>query len=69
MIRQITPTANSEIASGMKTAILNADAQRMRSASTARTSPIAVTPNGTTNTQRTLFLIAVWTRSSLNMRS
>ena len=69
MIRQITPTANSETASGMKTAILNADAQRTRSASTAKTSPIAVTPNGTTSTQRTLFLIAVWTRSSLNMRS
>ena len=31
MIRQITPTANSETASGMKTAILNAGAQRTRS--------------------------------------
>ena len=69
MIRQITPTANSETASGMKTAILKADAQRIRSVSTAKTSPIAVTPNGTTSSQRTLFLIAVWTRSSLNMRS
>ena len=47
MIRQITPTANSEIASGMKTAILNAIDQRTRSVSTAKTSPTAVTAAGT----------------------
>ena len=69
MIRQMIPTANSDTASGMKTAILNAGAQRTRSVSTAKTSPIAVTPAGITSTQRTLFLIAVWTCSSLNMRS
>ena len=69
MIRQMIPTANSETASGMKMATLKADAQRTRSARTARTSPTAVTPKGITSTQRTLFLIAVWTRSSLNMRS
>ena len=59
MIRQITPAANSEIAIGMKTAILNATDQRMRSVSTAKTSPIAVTSAGTTATQIALFLIAV----------
>ena len=59
MIRQITPAAKSEIAMGMKTAILNATAQRMRSVSTAKTSPIAVTSAGTTATQIALFLIAV----------
>ena len=59
MIRQITPAAKSETAIGMKTAILNATAQRMRSVSTAKTSPIAVTSAGTTATQIALFLIAV----------
>ena len=59
MIRQITPAAKSEIAIGMKTAILNATAQRTRSVSTAKTSPIAVTNAGTTAIQIALFLIAV----------
>ena len=59
MIRQITPAAKSETAMGMKTAILNATAQRTRSVSTANTSPIAVTSAGTTATQMALFLIAV----------
>ena len=57
--RQITPAAKSEIAIGMKTTVLNATAQRMRSVSTAKTSPIAVTSAGTTATQIALFLIAV----------
>ncbi len=69
MIRQITPTAKSETASGMKTAILNAGAQRTLSVRTAKTSPTAVTPAGMTSTQRTLFLIAVCTDSSVNIRS
>ncbi len=59
MIRQITPAAKSDTAIGMKTAILNATAQRMRSVRTAKTSPIAVTSAGTTATQTALFLIAV----------
>ena len=59
MIRQITPAANSEIAIGMKTTVLNATDQRTRSVSTAKISPIAVTSAGTTATQIALFLIAV----------
>ena len=47
---------------GMKTAILNATDQRMRSVSTAKTRPIAVTRAGTTATQIALFLIAVASR-------
>ena len=53
------PAANSEIAIGMKTAALNATAQRTRSVSTAKISPSAVTNAGTTTTQIALFLIAV----------
>ena len=59
MIRQITPAAKSDTAMGMKTAILNATDQRMRSVRTAKMSPIAVTRAGTTATQIALFLIAV----------
>ncbi len=59
MMRQITPAAKSEIAMGMNTAILNATDQRMRSVSTAKTRPTAVTSAGTTATQIALFLIAV----------
>ncbi len=58
--RQITPVANSEIAIGMNTTVLNATAQLTRSTSTAKISPIAVTSIGTTTTQMRLFLIAVW---------
>ena len=63
--RQITPAANSEIAIGMKTATLNAVENRTRSRSTAKTSPIAVTRAGTTSSQRKLFLIAVFSVSSV----
>ena len=66
MSRQITPAAKSEIAIGMNTAILNAVAKRTRSSSTANTSPSAVTNAGTTRIQRKLFLIAVWSVSSVN---
>ena len=66
MIRQITPAANSEMAIGMKTAVLNATDQRMRSVSTAKTRPIAVTSAGTTATQIALFLIAVSRMSVVN---
>ncbi len=59
MMCQITPVANSEIAIGMKTAVLNATAQRTRSVSTAKTSPKAVTTAGATRIQMKLFLIAV----------
>ena len=66
--RQITPAANSEIAIGMKTTVLNATDQRTRSSSTANTSPIAVTSAGTIASHRTLFLIALvrvsWENSS-----
>ena len=65
MNRQITPAANSEIAIGMKTATLNAVEKRIRSSSTAKTSPIAVTNAGTTRSHRKLFLIAVRSVSSL----
>ena len=51
MTCQITPVANSEIAIGMKTTVLNATAQRMRSVSTAKTSPIAVTTAGATGSR------------------
>ena len=64
MIRQVTPAANAEIAIGMKTAVLNATDQLMRSMSTAKTSPMAVTSAGTTSTQIALFLTAV-SRTSL----
>jgi hypothetical protein len=60
--RQITPAASSEIAIGMKTAVLKATDQLTRSVSTAKTSPIAVTRAGTIATQSTLFLIAVVSR-------
>ena len=59
MSRQVTPVANAEIAIGRKTTVLNATAQRTRSVSTAKMSPIAVTSAGTTATQMALFLIAV----------
>ena len=59
MTRQITPTANGEIAIGMKTAVLNAIDQRTRSVRTAKISPMAVTDAGTIRSQRKLFLIAV----------
>ena len=59
MIRQVTPVANAEIAIGRKTTVLKATAQRTRSVSTAKISPIAVTSAGTTATQIALFLIAV----------
>ena len=55
----MTPAANSEIAIGMKTAVLNATDQRIRSVSTAKIRPIAVTSAGTTAIQIALFLIAV----------
>ena len=61
---QITPVAKSEIAIGMKTIVLNATAQRMRSVSTAKTRPIAVTVAGAMRIQMALFLIAV-TRMSV----
>src|SRR5439155_1628411 len=48
---QTTPAAKSEIAIGMKTAVLNATAQLIRSVSTAKTRPIAVMSAGTTSTQ------------------
>ena len=57
--RQITPVAKSEIAIGMKTAVLKATDQRIRSVSTAKIRPIAVTSAGTTPSQIALFLIAV----------
>src|SRR5260370_26114572 len=59
MIRHVTPVAKAEIAIGRKTTVLNATAQRMRSVSTAKMRPIAVTSAGTTATQIALFLIAV----------
>src|SRR5436190_12828672 len=58
--RQITPAAKSEIAIGMKTTVLKATDQRIRSVRTANTRPIAVTIAGTTAIQIALFLIAVW---------
>ena len=61
---QITPVAKSEIAIGMNTTVLNATAQRMRSVSTAKTSPIAVTIAGATRIQIALFLIALTRMSS-----
>ena len=69
MIRQITPTANAEIASGMNTEILNAVDQTMRSVRTAKTRPTAVTAAGTIRTQSALFLSAVWSRSSVKISS
>jgi hypothetical protein len=56
---QITPVAKSEIAIGMKTTVLNATDQRIRSVRTAKTRPIAVTTAGATRIQITLFLIAL----------
>jgi hypothetical protein len=58
MIRQITPAANSEIAIGMKTAVLNATDHAILSVRTAKMRPIAVMSAGTTATQIKLFLIA-----------
>ena len=57
--RQMTPAANSEIAIGMKTTVLNATDQRILSVRTAKIRPIAVTRAGTTPIQIALFLIAV----------
>ena len=64
MIRQITPAAKSEIAIGMKMAVLNATDQLIFSVSTPKISPTAVTKAGTTATQRALFFTAV-TRMSV----
>src|SRR6266849_1198926 len=58
MIRQITPAAKSEIAIGMKTAVLNATDQRTRSVRTAKISPIEVTSAGTTANQIALLISA-----------
>ena len=66
MSRQITPAAKREIAIGMKTTTLKATESRIRSRSTAKTSPIAVTNAGTIKSQRKLFLIAVTIVSSVN---
>src|SRR5690348_5344321 len=57
MMCQMTPVAKSEIASGMKTTVLNATDQRMRSVRTAKTSPNAVMIAGATRIQIRLFLI------------
>ena len=64
MIRHVTPAAKAETAIGMKTTVLKATDQRMRSVSTAKMSPSAVTSAGTTVTQMALFSIAS-TRVSL----
>src|SRR5262249_10288191 len=66
--RQITPAANSEIAIGMKTIVLNATDQRIRSVSTAKISPIAVIRAGPTATQIALFSIAVRIVADENIR-
>ena len=66
MMCQMTPAANSEIAIGMNTAVLNATDQRMRSVSTANTRPMAVTVAGTTSTQIALLRIAVSRTSVVN---
>ena len=67
MTRHITPVAKSETASGAKTTILNATAQRTRSVSTAKRSPSAVTAAGTTSTQIALFFTAVSRMWSVKM--
>ena len=64
--RQITAAANAEIAIGMKTAVLNATDQRIRSVRTAKIRPIAVTNAGTISSQSALFLIAVSVWSLVN---
>ena len=66
MIRQITPTAKSETARGMKRTILKKLAQAIFSVRTASTSPKSVTDSGATAIQITLFLIAVWMMESAN---
>jgi hypothetical protein len=50
----------------MKTSVLNAVDQRIRSVSTAKIRPIAVTKAGTTASQIALFLIAVLSVSVVN---
>ncbi len=62
--RQITPAAKNEIAMGVNTASLNAADQLMRSVSTAKMRPIAVTSAGTTPTQMAVFLTEVRRASS-----
>ena len=64
-MRQVIPAAKAEIAIGMNTAVLNATEPRIRSVSTAKTSPTDVTSAGTTATQMALFLIAVTRVTSL----
>jgi hypothetical protein len=64
--RQITAAANAEMAIGMNTAVLNATDQRIRSVSTAKTRPIAVTSAGTISSQSALFLIALSVWSLVN---
>lgn len=60
------PDATSEIASGMNITSRNAVAHRIRSVSTASTSPIVVTSVGATRTQITLLRRAMSVRSSVN---
>ena len=67
MIRHVIPAAKAEMAIGMKTAVLKATDQLMRSVSTAKTIPNAVTVAGTTSTQKKLFLIDVRIRSLVNI--
>ena len=57
-MRQITPEANRLMAMGMKTMALKAVDQRMRSVSTAKSSPKKVTKNGKTITQTALLRMA-----------
>jgi hypothetical protein len=60
------PDATREIASGMNMTSRTAAAHRIRSVSTASTSPIVVTSVGATRTQITLLRSATNVRSSVN---
>ena len=53
---QVRPAAVALNTSGMNTMVLKAVDHRMRSVSTANTSPKKVTRNGNSTTQTTLFL-------------
>lgn len=65
--RKMIPAASIEIAIGMNTTSLKAVPQRIRSVSTAKTSPSTVDTVGATTTQMTLFRNAVRMPSSENI--
>jgi hypothetical protein len=67
MRRQVTPADRKDTAIGMKMITLKAVLHRIRSESTAKIRPRAVTMLGAKTTQMNVFLIAVRVASEANI--